>query len=141
MHREEVFHKINESSQFLLNSFEEGQGPYRFKDLRIFIFILKSENSQVMMSELSDYLDITPAAVSQLIQKYENVGYVKRVRSEKDRRKVYIQVEEEVKDTIMKEWEKRKNKIMNFLDFIGEEDTDAILRILNKLYEFYASSK
>ncbi|MBQ0064462.1 MAG: MarR family transcriptional regulator [Firmicutes bacterium] len=136
MTKEELFNKINESVTLLMDSVEEQNGPYRFKDLRIFIYILRSENSQVMMSELSDYLNITPAAVSQLVQKYENSGYLKRVRSQEDRRKVYIQVEEEVKENILKEWQIRKEKFLRFLDYVGDEDGEAIYRVLNKLYEF-----
>lgn len=136
MTKEELFNKINESVTLLMDSVEEQNGPYRFKDLRIFIYILRSENSQVMMSELSDYLNITPAAVSQLVQKYENSGYLKRVRSQEDRRKVYIQVEEEVKENILKEWQIRKEKFLRFLDYVGDEDGEAIYRVLTKLYEF-----
>lgn len=136
MKKEQVFNDINESIQLFVDSLEDHKKPYRFKDLRVFVFILKSENSQVMMSELSDYLNITPAAVSQLIQKFENNGYVKRVRSEDDRRKVYIQVEEPVKEAILAEWENRKIALMRFMDYIGEEDTEAIHRILSKLKDF-----
>lgn len=136
MKKEQVFNDINESIQLFVDSLEDHNKPYRFKDLRVFVFILKSKNSQVMMSELSDYLNITPAAVSQLIQKFENNGYVKRVRSEDDRRKVYIQVEEPVKETILAEWENRKTALMRFMDYIGEEDTEAIHRILSKLKDF-----
>ncbi|MDO4467300.1 MAG: MarR family transcriptional regulator [Bacillota bacterium] len=136
MNKEDVFNEINESVQFFMNSLESNKGPYRFKDLRIFVYILKSDNSQVMMSELSDYLNITPAAVSQLIQKYEDSGYVKRVRSNKDKRKVFIQVADPVKEVILKEWELRKNNIIEFLDYLGDEDTEAIYRILTKMKEF-----
>ena len=46
----------------------------------------------VKMSDISHYLDITPAAVSQSVRDFEKKGWVKRVTPENDRRSVYVNI-------------------------------------------------
>lgn len=51
---------------------------------------LLTEEGDVTAGRISEYLDIKPSSVSQIIKKLENTGAVKRVKSPKDARVTYV---------------------------------------------------
>lgn len=52
-----------------------------------------SEENEQTMSGLADKMDVSPAWITGLVDKLETSGFVKRVRSESDRRRVTISLE------------------------------------------------
>ena len=96
------------------------------------ILKLHPKEGMVRMNELSHYFGITPAAVSQMIKNYEKKGWIERVHLEHDRRSVYIKV----CDSAIHHMQECENRITErlgvFLSSLGEEDAQALLRILEK---------
>lgn len=90
----------------------------------------------VKMSEISEFFHITPAAVSQMVREYEQKGWVERVVLESDRRSVYVKVTEEAITLIHTCEQKANERIVEFISFLGEEDSDALLRIMEKVVNF-----
>ena len=66
----------------------------------------------------------------------EKNGWVKRVRSEEDRRTVTIQVTDAIREKILSKWKEHQNSLSCFLDELGEEDCENLYRILNKIIDF-----
>lgn len=96
----------------------------------------KDEDSLIKMNELSEYFHITPAAVSQMVRDYENKGWLERVVLDNDRRSVYLKVTDEAKRLIKRNEEAAMHDIIKFLEYLGEEDGDAFLRILERAVEY-----
>lgn len=85
---------------------------------------------------MSLYFRITPAAVSQMVKEYERKGWVERVVLEHDRRSVYLKVSEEAKALLKQNEEMAMKGIIDFIHYLGEEDSDALLRILEKAKDY-----
>lgn len=109
----------------------------RHKDIMMLDAILSINSGElVKMSDISSYLQVTPAAVSQFIKGYEKKGWVERVVLETDRRSVYIKVSDEARH-VMKSCEKHMTEsLYQFIEALGEEDAEAFLRIMEKAVAF-----
>lgn len=103
--------------------------------------VCMNDGKPVKMNEISSYFDITPPAVSQIVGRLEKSGYVKREVMEHDRRSVYVFIQENTLD-IIKQIEKQMNEEMvNMIQYIGEEDTKTLIRILQKISEYKRKEK
>ncbi|WP_416327497.1 MarR family winged helix-turn-helix transcriptional regulator [[Eubacterium] hominis] len=109
----------------------------RHKDIMMLDAILSiNDGDLVKMSDISTYLQVTPAAVSQFIKGYEKKGWVERIVLENDRRSVYIKVSDQAKE-VMQTCEKHMTKsLYEFIEALGEEDAENFLRIMEKAVEF-----
>ena len=88
--------------------------------------------NMVKMSEISSYFHITPAAVSQMIRSFEKKGWVERVILDNDRRSVYIKVSDAGSRMIEQNEKHVTEKLVEFIEMLGEEDAEALIRILEK---------
>ncbi len=92
----------------------------------------KSEVGMIKMSDVSNLFKITPAAVSQMVKEYEKKGWMVRVILENDRRSVYLRVTLQAQALMQQNQEKVMQGIVDFIRYLGDEDSDAFLRILDK---------
>lgn len=111
----------------------------------ILLGVLTSMNESnpkgVKASDLSTHLQITPAAVTQMINSLEASGYVERSPDPDDRRVVLVRPTEEGKQMIE---EKRKNFLAIFEElvrYLGEEDSRELIRLLSMAFEFFQVKK
>ena len=93
-----------------------------------------SETEGVKVSTLSELLDISKSAVSQMINALEDKGYVERVTTKNDRRVVYVRLTENGKERLAKELRAFLQGMDKIFTKMGEEDTEELLRLLEKLY-------
>lgn len=96
------------------------------------IMKINPNGEPVKMNEISQYFNITPAAVSQGIKAFEKKGWVERIRLEDDRRSVYITVTKEARDHMKACAERMSENLAAFISLLGEEDAQALVRILEK---------
>lgn len=61
---------------------------------------LLSKETQVTAGRISNYLDIKPSSVTQIINKLEETGMVVRVKSKEDARVVFVELTEKGKETL-----------------------------------------
>ena len=108
--------------------------PMGGRDLMMLDAILQNGN-MVKMSEISTYFHITPAAVSQMIRSFEKKNWVERVVLENDRRSVYIKVSDEGRNMIEQNEKHVTEKLVEFIEMLGEEDANALIRIMEKAHE------
>jgi transcriptional regulator, MarR family len=93
-----------------------------------------SENEGVTISALSELLDISKPAVSQMINAIEDKGYVERITTKNDRRLVYVRLTESGEQCLARELQAFLQGMAEIFDKMGEKDTEDLLRLLNKLY-------
>ena len=84
----------------------------------------------VKMSDISHYLDITPAAVSQSVRDFEKKGWVKRVTTENDRRSVYVNITADAVQLLKRYEAHLKENLKTFITTLGPEDAQAFVRIV-----------
>lgn len=107
------------------------------RDLMLLEIILRMNDAHpVKMNEISHYLNITPAAVSQSIRSFEKKGWVVRVQQENDRRSVYISITEEAIQMVKSHEVRMKENLKAFITSLGPDDAQAFVRIVEKGLQF-----
>lgn len=102
-------------------------------------FLLKylQDKESSSVTAIADYMGVTLAAVSSLVDRLVKTGLVNRVRSESDRRVVYISLTLKGRKLIEKLLKKRKERIQELLIRMGKENADHYLNtqkmLLNNL--------
>lgn len=98
-------------------------------------FLLKylqdKENSTV--TAIADYMGVTLAAVSSLVDRMVKTGLINRVRSESDRRVVYISLTPKGMEVIEKFLKKRKERIQELFTRMGRDNVENYLNMQNML--------
>lgn len=110
---------------------------WRMRDIMILKEIYTTNDSHRMtISSLAKVMKVTNAAMSQIINGYEKKGWIERVRDENDRRSVYVQVTKETVDRLKNAWHSHQERMLDFLDYLGQEDSVHLVRILDKALDY-----
>ena len=116
---------------------EKGKDHMRMHDMMVLVGVRKIGNGEaVKMSALSHYFKISAPAVSQIMRKLEDLGYIERIIKDEDRRSVYVKVSEKAIQEI-KKIQSNMDKTMNeLIEYLGEKDTDELIYLLDKVLDF-----
>jgi len=111
--------------------------PLRQKDFQVleYIWTANPEHS-VRMSDLTQFMEVSPAATSQLINSYEMQEIAQRVRSMEDRRANFVQIHPTLLKKIEKKMDDLNDRTAALLEYLGPEDAEALERILKKTVEW-----
>ncbi len=94
-----------------------------------------SKGGKMKVSDISSEMSLANSTVSGILDRLEKLNIIKRVRSEEDKRVVYIELFDKTKD-IHEEFMKDLNEFMDSLVIsANKEDIRDILRGLQKLRE------
>nr|WP_237703295.1 winged helix DNA-binding protein [Paenibacillus larvae] len=94
-------------------------------------------SSGMMVSEISHILRVTSPTVTQLIKGLENKGLVERNMDKTDRRAVRVKLTEQGMEVTRKAREKFANNFKELVDYLGEEDSEQLAVLLNKVFNFF----
>lgn len=97
-----------------------------------------SAEEEVTISSLSEHLEITKPAVSQIINSLEDKGFVERITTKIDRRLVYVRLTENGQAFLEKNYRAFIAGMNMVFARMGEKDTGELLRLITKLYEIIA---
>lgn len=122
------FHKLGISSKF------SGEMPRSEIMMLKVINLDTSKTEGVTISALSERLKISKSAVSQMINVLEDKGYVERITTKNDRRIVYVRLTEIGEQSLEKSLRSLLESLNQVFVRMGDEDTETLLRLLNKLY-------
>ena len=87
----------------------------------------------IKTSDLTQKLCITKPATSKILNIMEDKGYISRSSNKSDRRVVYVKLTEEGENFLREENIKFENFTYKIVEKMGEEDTDNLIRLFNKL--------
>jgi Transcriptional regulators len=117
-----ILGKINEissiSSKFIAKKIKEERLPILLNHIHLF-FILPDDGSAMIFNEISNIWDISKSSLSDIINKYEVQGLIKKCVCSEDKRSVYISLTSEGLDI--------KNKLLNI--------EDEVLNIMLKYFD------
>lgn len=93
------------------------------------------ENEGITVSMISELMEISKPAVSQMINVLEEKGYVERVTTKKDRRVVHVRLTEKGEKCLKKAMDSYMKNISVIFEKMGEDDAAEFLRLLEKFYQ------
>ena len=134
---EKYFNKIIEISRkreaiaFTKNS------PFNHTEIRLIgeITLEERKGKKLISTELAKRLGVTRSAISQIVNKLEGKGVVKRVADEVDRKIAYIELTDETKKAYANEREKWREKVSAIVQEFGEENIDKLLQQMNEFID------
>lgn len=86
----------------------------------------------IKASDLSNKLRITPAAVTHMLNSLEKDRYIERISDSCDRRIVLVKATEKAREIINEMHDSFLKKFEGLTNFLGENDTRELVRLLNK---------
>lgn len=131
---EKVYQSMQKFQKLGMNLKFAGEMPRSEFMMLKMIKIDTSENEGVTISALSERLEISKSAVSQMINVLEDKGYVERITTKNDRRIVYVRLTEAGEQSLEKSLQSMLKILNQVFEKMGEKDTETLLGLLNKLY-------
>ena len=87
------------------------------------------------VSDLANALQLTPAAITQLVAELEGRGFVRRQRNQVDGRVVLVSLTEAGEEILMAHSVRRRAELHRLVSALDPEDRGALVRILHRLLE------
>jgi DNA-binding MarR family transcriptional regulator len=84
------------------------------------------------VTALSELIQISKPAVSQIINVLEDKGYVERITTKKDRRIVYVKLTGQGEEALSGAREIASKRLMRVLDKMGEDDAQTFIQLFDK---------
>ena len=109
-------------------------------DVLMYLERQNREGHEVMQKDIEKYFRISNPSVSGLISRLEQKGFVKRVRSEKDRRICHIVTTKYERQICHDLWLTRQKREEGIRQCLGSEDYDRLLNDLITLSGHLAES-
>ncbi|MEC0231695.1 MarR family winged helix-turn-helix transcriptional regulator [Paenibacillus alba] len=106
---------------------DQDQVPLIWYDVLVALY--QTPSKKMRMSELADKVVLTPSGITRLVERLEKEGYVRRERTEEDRRGSYAVLTREGKRAFLKAWPIYEQGILSYFIRHLEEDE---LRIIQK---------
>ena len=96
----------------------------------IFTLLLVEQNGEIIMSHIADYVNVPMSTATGIVDRLVKGDYLKRERSESDRRVVVIRLSDKGKKLI----EELKEIIFKYISRVNEALTDEERQVIFKLF-------
>ena len=87
----------------------------------------------VKISDISKFMNVTPPTVTPIVSRMEKQGFIRRVSGKCDRRVVNLFLTQEGIDNLQTCNKKREEVFSEIVEYLGENDTKELIRILNRI--------
>ncbi|QXJ32761.1 MarR family winged helix-turn-helix transcriptional regulator [Saccharolobus shibatae] len=119
--------KINKDTDKALEQI--GLSYFEFK-----VMCALEEEGKVPMSRIAEKYMLTKAGLTSIIDRLEEKELVRRVRSESDRRVIYVELTEKGREKLMESRKIFLNVLSSFLSKLSEDEIKELERIFSKLF-------
>lgn len=118
--------KINKETDKALEQI--GLSYFEFK-----VMCALEEEGKVPMSRIAEKYMLTKAGLTSIIDRLEEKELVRRVRSESDRRVIYVELTEKGREKLIESRKIFLNVLSSFLSKLSEDEIKELERIFSKL--------
>jgi DNA-binding MarR family transcriptional regulator len=99
-----------------------------------------NQGQAVMISQISTKLEISNAATTQMVDTLELQGFVERSYDEHDRRITLVKLTVNGKSALKFAFTQTTLFLDGLFEFLGEEDTQNLMRLIDKMLEYTMST-
>ena len=117
----------------------DGLTRSEYELLVMLVMSLDGDKKAFTVTEISNLLQITPAGVTHLINPLEGKGYIARLHDSNDRRIVRIGLTGEGAKAAEALISEVQENLIGMVNYLGEEDSKTLIRLMSKAIEFFAS--
>ena len=105
------------------------------------LLCLYAENRPMLSGELVERMGLTTGRIANILRMLEAKGLVDRAQDTNDRRKVHITLTAPGRARAEAQHHARAESYRRLLDYLGDEDSESFLRLLERCLEYYAEEK
>jgi DNA-binding MarR family transcriptional regulator len=91
------------------------------------IMAMLDENGKMKVGDLSKKIGLSNSTVSGILDKLEDQGFVERIRSNEDRRVVWVQTTQKFKEYLYMHFKEAEKQFENLLSKATEDEIDKVL--------------
>lgn len=124
-HFEELFWDVSRKMGYIWKQIFEASFP----GSQSYIMFKLEQSGRMRMSELADSLHLTPGAVTIASDKLIDHGYITRIRDDKDRRVVYLDMTSDGKEALNKLRNSGRQIMKNVFSELSEADLQRLIEI------------
>ncbi len=121
------------------NQCEYGLHPSEIHTLFLLTSMLKENPDGVFTTDLSKKLNVSTPTITQKITSMEQKGFVERVHSKKDRRKVRILISDNAKELVKSMKDDFLKKCIGLSEILGDSDSEKLSELLDKTYTYFTT--
>lgn len=135
---EEYFRRIYELFKKTENLEAAIQSPsFNNSEMRLIgeVLMERKAGGRLISTRLAERLGITRSAISQMVNKLEERGVVKRVPDDVDRKIAYIELTPSAEKQYKTERKRLYDFMGRFIEEFGQEELEEFLRLNNKFFE------
>lgn len=97
------------------------------------LFFISQNEGKVIPSDISNEMGITSARVAATLNGLEKKGLIIRAIDAEDRRRILIELTDLGREQVQRQYETILNMTTNMLEYLGENDSKQLIRIMKKL--------
>ena len=120
-----------------INSQVHADQAVRQSEFRLLFTLLEADGIGIKVSDLSLQMQITPAAVTHMLNSLEEGGYIERLADPADRRVVLVKLTDKGKHTVEALKAKFLEKLTGLVGFLGEQDSRELLRLVSAILTYF----
>lgn len=99
-------------------------------------FNLSADKTALPVSDISTLLQITPAAVTHMVNPLEKKGFLARRIDPEDRRVVLVSLTEKGEQTAQAFLASAQEQLFGVLNYLGEQESHEFLRLMGRAIEY-----
>jgi DNA-binding MarR family transcriptional regulator len=124
------------------NKFKHNHSGLKGAERHILLLICDIKKGKaITISDIANKIGVTLAAVTHQINTLEKQGLIKRLPNSDDRRVVLIELTKKGNAQVVKLKKEFTKRIQILTDFLGEEDTKDLIRLIRKMADFGGFTK
>ncbi len=116
-------------------------GDLHSNEIGILIFLKHSGRKNQTISDLSNAFGVTRSSITQLVNRLDELEYVQKTVDENDRRSVFVSLTIKGAGVVMKMDRHRQNNIEQLVEFLGDEDSKTLVRLLGRIAEYNSAKQ
>jgi DNA-binding MarR family transcriptional regulator len=107
---------------------------------KMILFILDdiSKDNLVSLSVLRERIGLAPSTITPIITLLEEKGLIERNIDKNDRRNITLRISPKGEEYTNKVQKEIKDKMSKYIEYIGENDTKQLIRLISKTTDFFS---
>lgn len=94
-------------------------------------------DENVTVSEISKLLRVTSPTVTQIINRLDTCGLVKRRINKEDRRSIKVSLTDDGEAITEQAAEKYASSINGLIEFLGDDQSEQLIKLMDKVFLYY----
>lgn len=103
--------------------------------------IMETKNETVSLAILRKKINLAPSTITPILNSLEDKNIIQRVIDKSDRRNIFIKFTEKGNEFTQNEYNKLKNIVYEYIEYMGEENIKKMIYLTEKTNEFIKERK